>query len=51
MVELYAGDFNCVCSDLDVTPNASGRRRAGYMRGLGLVEETFGLTHTHGREA
>ena len=39
-----AGDFNCVSGDLDVTPNALGRRRTGYLGGLQLVEETYGLT-------
>lgn len=40
---LMGGDFNCVCSDLDVTTNAQGRRRTGYLGGLQLVEETYGL--------
>ena len=37
------GDFNCVASDLDVTPNALGSRRVGYAGGLQLVEETHAL--------
>jgi exonuclease III len=37
------GDFNCVAGDMDVTPNAHGRRRTGYVGGLQVVEETFGL--------
>ena len=40
---LTGGDFNCVSSDFDVTPNAAGSRRTGYLSGLQLVEETFGL--------
>jgi exonuclease III len=40
---LLGGDFNCVPSDLDVTPNARGRRRTGYIGGLQTVEETFEL--------
>ena len=36
--------INCVSGDLDVTPNALGRRRIGYLGGLQLVEETYGLT-------
>ena len=40
---LVGGDFNCVGSDLDITPNAVGRRRTGYVQGLQLVEDTFGL--------
>ena len=38
---LVAGDFNCVSGDLDVTPNALGRRRKGYLGGLQLVEKTY----------
>ena len=41
---LMGGDLNCVGTDLDVTPNAAGRRRTGYVQGLQLVEDTFGLT-------
>ena len=37
------GDFNCVAGDADVTQNAQGRRRTGYVGGLRVVEETFGL--------
>lgn len=40
---MLGGDFNCVASDLDVTPNARGRRRTGYAGGLQAVEETFEL--------
>ena len=40
---LMGGDYNCVGADLDVTPNAAGRRRTGYVQGLQLVEDTFGL--------
>ena len=40
---LVGGDFNCVGSDLDVTPNAVGRRRTGYVQGLQLVEDTLSL--------
>ena len=40
---LLGGDFNCVGTDLDVTRNAWGRRRTGYIGGLQMVEETFGL--------
>ena len=38
------GDFNCVGSDLDVTPNALGSRRTGFSNGLHVVQQTFGLT-------
>ena len=34
---------NWVSDDLDVTPHALGRRRTGYLGGLQLVEETYGL--------
>ena len=40
---LVAGDFNCVSGDLDVTLNASGRLRTGYLGDLQLMEETYGL--------
>ena len=40
---LVGGDFNCVSTDLDVTANAAGRRRTGYLGGLQLVEETYSL--------
>lgn len=41
---LIGGDFNCVADDLDVTPNALGTRRTGYVGGLHTVQQTFGLT-------
>ena len=44
MPQRVAGDFNCLSGDLDVTPNALGRRRTGYLGGFQLVEETYGLT-------
>ena len=40
---LVGRDSNYVGSDLDVTPNAVGRRRTGYVQGFQLVEDTFGL--------
>lgn len=42
---LMGGDYNCLACDLDVTLNASGRRRTGYANGLQLVEETLGLNN------
>ena len=42
---LVAADFNCDSGDLNVTPNASCRRRTGYLGDLQLLEETFGLVH------
>ena len=41
---LVNGDFDCVSGDLDVTLNALDGSRAGYLGGLQLVEETYGLT-------
>lgn len=40
---LLGGDFNCVSSDLDVTPNAIGTRKTGYIDGLRVVEDTHDL--------
>lgn len=41
---IIGGDFNCVGSDLDVTPNAFGTRRGGYTGGLDTIQYTFGLS-------
>lgn len=41
---LLGGDFNCGGTDLlEFTRNAWGRRCTGYIGGLQMVEETFGL--------
>ena len=42
---MVAWGFKCVSGDLEVTLNALGRRRTGYLGDLQLVEEALGLTN------